>query len=116
MSKLYRYGIRGKVLDLLKSYLEDRHQYIHSEGITSRKAKVSTGVPQGSILGPLLFLIHINDLYKATNLKVVNFADDTLLYHQTETCDGLKTYLDKELMQINNWMDSNSLKLNVKKR
>ena len=65
---------------LLQSYLTNRKQFVNFGGFTSKCEKIDIGVPQGSVLGPLLFLIYINDLQNNTNLKVLNFADDTLLY------------------------------------
>ena len=61
--KLNNYGVRGKALDLLISYMSNRHQYVEIDGTISKMNKIVTGVPQGSILGPLLFLIYINDLH-----------------------------------------------------
>ena len=115
LTKLHRYGIRGKMLDLLKSYLSNRTQFIHCDGLRSSEALVNTGVPQGSILGPLLFLIHLNDFKHSTKLSLLNFADDTLLYHTVETCEGVQQHLDNEMNKINTWMEKNRLKLNASK-
>ena len=79
LNKLECYGIRGKMQLLIKSYLTERKQFVKFCGYESTCEKIHVGVPQGSVLGPLLFLIHINDLQNNTNLKVLNFADDTLL-------------------------------------
>ena len=79
--KLEYYGIRGTPLHLLKNYLKDREQYTHFNGIDSSNCKVEYGVPQGSVLGPLLFLIYINDLINCTTLgKFVLFADDANIF------------------------------------
>ena len=89
LSKLSYYGVRGNALDWFKSYLTMRTQHVTISGSTSENANIIHGVSQGSVLGPLLFLIYINDLHKAiTRSTVHHFADDTnLLYSQTgENC------------------------------
>ena len=74
------------------------------------------GVPQGSILGPLLFLIYVNDLYKAsTILNPIMFADDTNLFHSHSDIKTLFQIVNKELTNINKWFQANKLSLNAKK-
>ena len=68
MSKLEYYGITGKENDLIRSYLTGRFQYVKIHGHNSSQLQISTGIPQGSVLGPLLFLIYINDLPNASNI------------------------------------------------
>ena len=81
LKKLEHYGIRGLPLMILSSYLTNRKQYVSIDGCKSQKRAISVGVPQGSVLGPLLFLIYINDLPRSlTNLKAILFADDTTLF------------------------------------
>ena len=117
LNKLECYGIRGKMQSLIKSYLDQRKQFVNFSGYESTCEKIDVGVPQGSVLGPLLFLVHINDLQNNTNLKILNFADDTLLYRTFEK----KTYLQDnenlnlELQKVSNWLKENKLKLNVDK-
>ena len=80
MDKLYYYGVQGTSLDLLRSYLVKRKQYVHIGGVKSDITYLSTEVPQGSILGPLLFIIYINDIAKCCNLlHTIIYADDTTL-------------------------------------
>ena len=76
--KLNNYGIRGIVLSWLKSYLSNRQQFVSIDNVESSLLNIKCGVPQGSILGPLLFLIYINDIVNSsTVLAFVLFADDT---------------------------------------
>ena len=79
-NKLEYYSVRGEIQLLVKSYLNEREQYVNFCGYVSTHEKIYGGVPQRSFIGPLLFLIHINDLQNNTSLKVLNVADDTLLY------------------------------------
>ena len=83
--KLSQNGISGNLLDLLSSFLSDRKQRVLLNGQTYEWRNVTTGVPQGSILGPLLFLIYINDLYGDLSSKAKLFADDTSLFSVSMT-------------------------------
>jgi hypothetical protein len=113
--KLYRYGIRGNSYNLIQSYLQNRVQYVSCESISSEKVSVEVGVPQGSILGPLLFLVLINDLKTCTELNIINYADDTLLYHSFYNCNNIQFFVNKELVKVKTWLGKNHLKLNIGK-
>ena len=81
LDKLEHFGIRGLALEWIKCYLYNRHQCVEFNGISSSLHEISCGVPQGSLLGPLFFLIYINDLYQISNIyDLVLFADDTNLF------------------------------------
>ena len=80
IKKLEYYGFRGVILGWLKNYLSDRFQYVEIENEKSTQCPISCGVPQGSILGPLLYLIYVNDIDKSTMGNILSFADDTSLF------------------------------------
>ena len=115
LNKLDHYGIRGTANKWFKSYLRDSTQYVELNGKRSCSLPIETGVPQGSILGPLLFLIYINDLPSASNLKCVSFADDSNLLIQGNDLRTLTLQLTKELEGINDFFKVNQLKLNASK-
>ena len=115
LEKLDHYGIRGTANKWFESYLKDRTQYVELNGKRSCSLPIETGVPQGSILGPLLFLIYINDLPSASNLKCVSFADDSNLLIQGNDLKAMTLQLTKELEGINDFFKANQLKLNASK-
>ena len=115
LKKLDHYGIRGKANDWFRSYLSGREQYVDWNGKASKRTPIVTGVPQGSILGPLLFLIYINDLSAASQLKTVLFADDSNLLIRGKDLSVLKNVLNTELQIVNDYFKANKLKLNAKK-
>ena len=85
LNKLEHYGIRGTPLAWFKSYLSDRTQYVHYRGVNSDDQFIECGVPQGSVLGPLLFIIYTNDLPGAlVTSKSILFADDTTIYYSSK--------------------------------
>ena len=122
LTKLDYYGIKGIAHKLMKSYLTDRKQFVEIENTRSSSLTLTTGVPQGSILGPLLFLIYINDISKASNIfKFIIYADDTnlnttleLVAKKDQSADVCVT-LNNELTNISDWLKSNKLSLNVTK-
>ena len=92
LKKLQHYGVRGNAYSLLESYLSNRIQYIHALKTNSETLTVIYGVPQGSVLGPLLFLIYINDLLNCSTLgQFILFADDTNIFvsGESHSCTGL---------------------------
>ena len=113
--KLDHYGIRGKANEWFRSYLKDRKQYAELNNCKSSCLTLTTGVPQGSILGPLLFLIYINDLPSAAKLKSVQFADDSNLLIKGDDLRILTQTLTKELESVCDFFKANQLKLNANK-
>ena len=116
LDKLFRYGVRGKTLNWFKSYLTNRKQFVNFQGTESLTEYVTCGVPQGSILGPLLFIIYINDLPNVTNkLFPILFADDTTLLIEGSNIHNIITSLNNELNSLNVWLGTNKLSINVSK-
>ena len=115
LKKLNYYGIRGTAYNLFKSYLSGRSQYVKVNDVCSSLTNIIFGVPQGSILGPLLFLLFINDLPDATNFYVKLFADDTFLCSQDKNFDLLELNVNVELRKVFTWLASNKLTLNISK-
>jgi len=116
LAKLNHYGIRGVPLKWFQSYLANRQQYVVMDGVSSSRSEIQCGVPQGSILGPLLFLIYINDLCSvSTLLKGVMFADDTNFFLTGDDSGLMEVQLNRELNLISSWLRSNLLTLNLEK-
>ena len=104
--KLRRMGISGTLLEWFKSYLDQRHQRVVLEGSFSDVKEVKAGVPQGSILGPLLFLVFINDIVNDIGSSVKLFADDTSLYLIVEDPVMAANLMDIDLNKIHHWANS----------
>ena len=116
IDKLEYYGIRGVALNWLKSYLTNRMQCTEIGDTQSELELIKCGVPQGSVLGPLLFLIYINDIVNSSKLfKFTLFADDTSLYYSCKNTNNLELTINTELSRISDWLSANKLSLNVGK-
>ena len=115
LDKLYLYGIRGNMHNLLSSYLTNRQQFTICNNIPSKASTIVCGVPQGSTLGPLLFSLYINDLPLHTNFQVNMFADDTVLTLKNKNTAHLQQQVNQELTSIDEWMKYNRLSLNYTK-
>ena len=116
LQKLSHYGIRGTPLLWFQSYLTDRQQYVSINNHSSQLGGITCGVPQGSVLGPLLFLIYINDLPNVSKvLSFFLFADDTNIYYESENIIKLRDKINKELLKVKSWLEINKLALNIEK-
>ena len=110
------YGIHDTALLLLKSYLNNRKQYVEFEDTKSEILPITVGVPQGSILGPLLFIIYINDLSQASNIfKFIMYADDTTLFSNLKSFEPKEYLINAELSNVIEWLNINKLSLNKSK-
>ena len=116
LQKLRHYGIRGVTLDWFASYLSNRKQFVSINNENSDYNTINCGVPQGSILGPVLFLLYINDIVECSKLLYfLLFADDTNLFYSCDKLDKLITTVNRELMNLATWFRANKLSLNVDK-
>ena len=114
--KLEHYGIRGTSLDRFESYLSDRKQCVSVNGSHYCYPIVTCGAPQGSVLGPLLFLMYSNDLpLSSSKLAFYLFADDINIYCESESLDQLQSEVNRELKKGKMWLDVNKLSLNIDK-
>ena len=116
LTKLEHYGIRGSMLKWFQSYLSGRKQFVSFNGVSSELLENNCGVPQGSVLGHLLFLIYINDLPNISKiLDFYLFADDTNIYHESNSLNDLERTVNKELNKFYLWLNLNRLSLNIDK-
>ena len=110
--KLSKIGIKGIELEWFRNYLRDRKQFVSVNNVDSNKLGISRGVPQGSILGPILFLIYINDLKNCTELFTLLFADDSSFLISGKDFAQLKSKLNIELKKITDWFRCNEMSQN----
>ena len=116
VDKLAHYGVRGVTNNWFTSYLSDRHQYVTIQGFKSNTNRINHGVPQGSVLGPLLFLIYINDLHNAIIYsKVYHFADDTHFLNINPSVKKIQKQMNVDLKLLYKWLLANMISLNCSK-
>ena len=116
LQKLHYYGIRGIALEWFKNYLSDRKQFVYFNNTKSNFRNITCGVPQGSILGPILFLIYINDIVNVSNILFpILFADDSNVFHAGKDPNEMIEVMNIELNKLLTWLKVNKLSLNVKK-
>ena len=116
ITKLEHYGFRGTVLKLFQSYLDSRKIQVSDGNNLSQMFEVKSGVPQGSILGPLLFIIYTNDFNFIQKFSIANvYADDTALFFKDKDINQLKCNMELELKTVTSWLTSNKLLFNASK-
>ena len=115
LRKLENMGIRGITMRWFESYLSNRKQYMLFGGVSSSLQDICCGVPQGSILGPILFIIYMNDIPNCSNLPIYCFADDTTVISSSPSLEDLYRSMNTELNQLYEWFSTNKLKLNEQK-
>ena len=115
LSKLEQYGIRGLANEVIRDYLTNRKQYVHANGVSSLLENINIGVPQGSVLEPILFIIYINDIVNCSNFNATLHADDSVLTLAHKNIYTLQSNLNIEIPKINSWLIANQLLLHVNK-
>ena len=116
LSKLPLYGINREELKWFENYLFDRKQYVHFDGVKFATQYVSCGVPQGSILGPLLFIVQLNDIdLQLNHCEIILYADDVVIYCAHKNCDNIEDQLNADIDQVAQWLVKNKLVINLKR-
>ena len=116
IAKLSAYGFSISALRLIHSYLNERKQRVKMNGSFSTWRETTIGVPQGSVLGPLLFNIYLNDLFMFVNdAEICNYADDTTIYACENNIEGIIETLESDALKIAEWFPNNCMKLNEDK-
>lgn len=116
LNKLEKIGIRGVSLRLLENYLTNRTQQVKIKNTYSEEREIKIGVPQGTVIGPILFLIYINDIVDVNiGGEMISYADDTVLMFQDKCWETTKQKAEKGLSLMKEWLDNNLLTLNESK-
>ena len=116
LDKMAHYGIRGLALEWFRNYLSNRKQFVDYNSHNSELKLINTGMPQGSILGPLGFIIYVNDIPNSVpNLSLILYADDTSAFTSHKDISTLNNIMNDGLFKLNKWFQSNKLSLNTKK-
>ena len=116
LTKLHKYGIRDNELNWFKSYLHERKQVVICKSKASTERELKIGVPQGTVLGPLLFLLFVNDLSNViTNASINIYADDVVVYSSHSSRDILQEQMQSVMNNVNNWYRQNRLNLSLDK-
>ena len=114
LDKLLHYGIRGVAFNWLEDYLNNRQHFVQFNGFNSPYSNIKCGVPQGSILGPLLSLIYVTEMYDVSKvLYFILFADDTNIFFSHKNLNFIEKTLNEELLNLTDWCRANKLSINI---
>lgn len=114
--QLERIGFRGITAKLFKSYLENRKLYVKINNTLSEPGTVHYGVPQGTVLGPIFFIIHINSILTSNFTgKLISFADDSAIFYESDSWNSLKNIVERDIKQLKNHFDNKKLSINYNK-
>ena len=115
MSKLLHNGVRCVMLEWFESYLSNMKQYVSIKNGSSSMSNIIFGVPQGQVMGPVLFLLYINDIHRSSNqIRFIHFGDDTTVFASDFDINNVHAIVNRELVGVDNWLKANRLSLNVK--
>lgn len=116
LTKLERYGIRGNAYNLFSSYLSDRVQTVKIDNTYSSPRTVRIGIPQGTVLGPICFLIYVNDVFDLDiEGRIISYADDTVMIFRGDSNESVRDMMERGLTQLKTWLEINLLSLNIDK-
>ena len=116
LNKLNHYGVRGVAHSWFSSYLNNRRQFVSLGNVKSDESSITCGVPQGSVLGLILFLLYINDFQNSSDILDFHlFADDSNLFYKNKNLQVLEAIINNELHRVNSWLCANKLLLNIEK-
>lgn len=117
LKKLEIYGIRGLPLNLFVNYLKNRQQKVVLGNVSSDNEFIQCGVPQGTVIGPILFLLYMNDLLNNINIKskIIAYADDMAIFIEARSWEEVRCVAEHDIKEIKTWLDLNMLSLNYNK-
>ena len=116
MSKLLHKGVKDVTQHWFEPYLSNTEQYVSIKNCSSTISNSTLGVPQGLVLGPVFFLLYINDMYRSSNqMRFAHFADETTVFASDSDIDNVHATVNRELVGVDNWLKANKLSLNASK-